>query len=113
MSSAQQRLRRLQDACSRCMQRPLPSLPVHSTPEAQCLQASGMDSPHQRVKECRCPGPALTSGRSFLKRMLQRNAVSRRNRFGLSVAIRTFHSGPRFLSCGKEAEHMFDMPSAA
>ena len=35
----------------------------------------------------------ITSGRSFLKRMLQRKAVSRRSRLGLDE-MRTFHSGP-------------------
>ena len=41
---------------------------------------------------------ARTSGRSFLKRMLQMNAVSRRRRLGPD-GILSSHSGPRFFSC--------------
>lgn len=39
-----------------------------------------------------------TSGKSFLKRMLQRKAVSRLSRL-FPLGMRRFHSGPRFFSC--------------
>lgn len=56
---------------------------------------------------------ARTSGRSFLKRMLQRNAVSRLSRLGLLVSIRTCHSGPRFFSCGISVVRSVDGCKAA